>query len=84
MTLPIERANAVLHTEKFLLDLCNAKSTPKVPSAIRDKARSLLRHYPTAYYVEMWNEMEQKAFDQRMSSGPNQMVDWTEDDCSGC
>ena len=52
MTLPIERRNAVLHTEQFLLDLCTPSKTPRVPSEVRKRAFSLLRHYPNAYYME--------------------------------
>jgi len=55
MTLPIERTNAVKRTEQFLLDLCNAKKTPRVPASVREEARRLLRHYPTKYdlvYIE--------------------------------
>lgn len=49
MTLPIERTYAVQNTERFLLDLCNSKKTPRVPAGIREQARRLLRHYPTKY-----------------------------------
>ena len=49
MTLPIERTNAVLRTEKFLLKLCIPKESPKVPKSIREEARRLLRHYPSQY-----------------------------------
>ena len=49
MTLPIERTYAVRNTEQFLLDLCNPKKTPRVPTGIREQARRLLRHYPTKY-----------------------------------
>jgi hypothetical protein len=52
MTLPTERTNAVLKTEKFLLDLCNPKATPRVPKEVRERARSLLRHYPSDYDME--------------------------------
>ena len=52
MTLSTERTNAVLNTEKFLLDLCNPKATPRVPKAVRERARSLLRHYPSDYDME--------------------------------
>jgi hypothetical protein len=52
MTLPYERTNAVIYTEKFLLDLIDPKKTPRVPSQVRDRARSLLRHYPTEYEIE--------------------------------
>lgn len=49
MTLPIERTNAVLRTEKFLIDLCDPKKYPRVPYGVREEARRLLRHYPTKY-----------------------------------
>ena len=52
MTLPFERARAVRHTQKFLIDLCDPKKTPRVPKAYRDQARSLLRHYPTLSDLE--------------------------------
>lgn len=57
MTLPYERTNAVLRTEKFLLDLCDPKTTPRVPKAIRDQARSLLKHYPSRFEM---NEISQR------------------------
>ncbi len=46
MTLPDERYHAVRNTEKFLQQLCDSRATPRVPRAIRDRARALLRHYP--------------------------------------
>ena len=49
MTLPVERTNAVLNVERFLMDLCNPKKTKRVPSEIRDRARSLLKHYPRKF-----------------------------------
>ena len=55
MTLPIERTNAVLRTEKFLIDLCDPKKYPRVPRAVREEAQRLLRHYPSQYnmkYIE--------------------------------
>jgi hypothetical protein len=53
MTLPFERARAVRHTEKFLMDLCDPKKTPRVPKRYRDQAKALLRHYPTLHDLEM-------------------------------
>ena len=47
MTLPYERKHAVKNTERFLLDLSNPRITPRIPKEIRDRARSLLKHYPT-------------------------------------
>ena len=53
MTLPRERANAVLNTEQFLIQLLNPQLTPKVPKPIRQMAGRLLRHYPTRFDLEM-------------------------------
>ena len=47
MTLPIERTNAVLAAEDFLVDLLSSSKTPRVPHAIRVRAFQLLRHYPS-------------------------------------
>lgn len=49
MTLPDERYRAILYAKRFLLDLCDPKVTPKVPSYIRQEARGVLRHYLTDY-----------------------------------
>lgn len=53
MTIPSERARALKNTEQFLWDLINPKVTPRVPKDIRRMARSLLKHYPASFYVEM-------------------------------
>ena len=49
MTLPYERTRSVINAREFLFRL----STPyiqngikKIPAAVRDEARRLLRHYP--------------------------------------
>ena len=49
MTLPIERTNAVLNVERFLMDLRDPKKYPRVPRAVREEAQRLLRHYPSKY-----------------------------------
>jgi hypothetical protein len=36
MTIPSERTRAVLFTEKFLKDLTDPKTTPRIPKAVRD------------------------------------------------
>jgi hypothetical protein len=53
MTMPFERTNAVKRTEKFLLDLCNPKVTPRIPKDIRRQASSLLKHFPSRYDMEI-------------------------------
>ena len=52
MTMPYERKNSVIRTEQFLISLCDPKQTPRVPSAVRQEARRLLKHYPTEYHVD--------------------------------
>lgn len=52
MTMPSERTNAVLNTEKFLVDLLDPKKTPRVPKNIRKRAASCLRHFPSVYDME--------------------------------
>jgi len=52
MTLPDERYAAIRNTERFLMDLCNARTTPRVPRYLRDRARSLLRHYPNPHHLD--------------------------------
>lgn len=55
MTLPVERTNAVLNVERFLIDLRDPKKYPRVPKAVREEASRLLRHYPSKYnmmYIE--------------------------------
>ncbi len=52
MTLPDERYRAVLAAERFLQDLLDSRKTPRVPAAIRQQARSVLRHYPSKWDMD--------------------------------
>ena len=52
MTLPIERTNAVLNVERFLMDLRDPKKYPRVPKVVREEASRLLRHYPSKYNMK--------------------------------
>lgn len=53
MTLPDERYRSLVQTRKFLLELLSPTMTPRVPKIIRQRARSLLRHWPDDYHLEM-------------------------------
>ena len=59
MTLPFEEKRAVNYTRQFLYDLLIPSNTPRVPKEIRDRARSLLRHYPADYRVDQIMSEEQ-------------------------
>lgn len=52
MTLPDERYRAMRLAESFLQDLLDPGKTPRVPRAVRQQARSVLRHYPGTYYLD--------------------------------
>ena len=52
MTMPSERTQAVLRTERFLLALRDPNKYPRVPKAVREEASRLLRHYPSKYHME--------------------------------
>ena len=53
MTLSYERKWAVENTEKFLLDLCDPKKSPRVPKYVREEARRCLKHYPSKYDMDL-------------------------------
>lgn len=63
MTLPDERYRAVVQTIQFLTNICN---TPRVPKVIKQQARSLLRHYPSAWDMKRAAENCPDVFQERM------------------
>lgn len=52
MTVPFERTRALFETKLFLQELMDPKVTPRVPRALRGKAKSLLKHFPTVHVIE--------------------------------
>ena len=63
MTLPDERYRAVVQTQRFLLRIL---TTPRVPKAVKDEARSLLRHYPSEYDMSKTAQTSPDIFAERM------------------
>ena len=63
MTLPDERYRAVVQTQRFLLRIL---TTPRVPKAVKDEARSLLRHYPSEYDMSKTAQTSPDIFQERM------------------
>jgi hypothetical protein len=53
MTLPDERYRSLKQGKKLIEELCDPGKTPRVPSIIRDRARAILRHYPSDYEVDV-------------------------------
>ena len=63
MTLPDERYRAVVQTQRFLLRIL---TTPRVPKAVKDEARSCLRHYPSEYEMQCAAREAPTVFQERM------------------
>ena len=66
MTLPDERYRSLVQTKKFLYSLMNSKETPRVPKIIRQQARSLLRHWPDNYHLDLMTEEMPQYFAKKM------------------
>jgi|TARA_R110000787_G_scaffold80838_2_gene175621 hypothetical protein len=60
--MPRERRQAVIRTEKFLIDLRDPKVTPNVPPEIRKKAQACLKHFPTEFDMDLVAELAPNIF----------------------
>ena len=65
MTLPDERYRAVKYAQQFLSRLAGGE-IPRVPKAVRDEARSILRHYPSDYDMQRAAAGAPEVFQERM------------------
>lgn len=66
MTLPYQRSYAVIQTSNFLLRLANPYvdgGIKKIPKAVRDEARRLLKHYPHPYDLHAAAKVAPDIFD---------------------
>jgi hypothetical protein len=66
MTLPDERYRAVIQTARFLQSLSYSSETKRVPLAVRQEARRLLRHYPSEYDMMKTAQTCSDIFAERM------------------
>ena len=73
MTLPDERYRAVVQTEKFLKEIL---STPRIPKAIKDRARSCLRHYPNAWDMDRAARGAPDVFQEQMEPLHRMVAAW--------
>jgi hypothetical protein len=67
MTLPDERYRAVKWAESFLSRLAGGQIA-RVPKAVRDEARSILRHYPSGWDLDRAAEAAPQVFQQQMEA----------------
>ncbi len=56
MTTAEDRYRAIKQSRKMLEELCDPGKTPRVPSMVRDRARSILKHFPTDYDLDRLSE----------------------------
>jgi len=68
MTLPDERYRAVLQTAKFLQALSHSSEIKRVPLAVRQQARALLRHYPNEYDMSKTAQTSPDVFQEQMEA----------------
>ena len=65
MTLPDERYRAVKYAADFLSRLAGG-DLPRVPKAVREEARAILRHYPTGWDMQRTARMAPEVFQVEM------------------
>lgn len=58
MSLSDEKYNALKQGKRLIEDLCDPGKTPRVPSAIRDRAKAALRHYPSDIELDITVDCE--------------------------
>lgn len=66
MTLPDERYRSLVQTKKFLIELMSSKEYPRLPKIVRQRAHSLLRHWPDDYHLELMCEEMPNHFAKQM------------------
>ena len=65
MTLPDERYRSVQWAASFLSRLAGGEF-PRTPKAVRDEARSILRHYPSTWDMQRTARMAPDVFQEQM------------------
>ena len=67
VTLPDERYRAVKYAAEFLSRLAGG-DYPRVPKAVRDEARSILRHYPNTWDMDRAAATSPEVFQKQMEA----------------
>ena len=66
MTLPDERYRAIMMAKKLMEDLSFSSEIKRVPLAVRQRARGVLRHYPSEYDLAQIEQYAPHVVQQRM------------------
>ena len=78
MTLPDERYRAVLQAQEFLIALSDSNITKRVPKELRQRARGILRHYPSHWDMQQAAEASPHVFQERMEEVTRMFKVWEE------
>lgn len=79
MTLPDERYRAVLHAKKFMEELIyDRKTYPRLPKIVRQRASSVLRHFPSEWDMQRAAEGSPDVFAERMEAVTRLMAQYEE------
>jgi len=80
MTLPDERYRAVQMAAQLLEDLSYSSVTPRVPLAIRQRARAALRHFPSQWDMQQLEAAAPHVVQQRMEPLHKMVLQYNQDD----
>ena len=78
MTLPDERYRSVKWAESFLKRLAGGEF-PRTPKAVRDEARSILRHYPSEWDMQRTALQAPDVFQERMDDLHKMVLKYSQD-----
>ena len=78
MTLPDERYRSVKYAADFLSRLAGGQYA-RVPKAVRDEARSILRHYPSTWDMQRTALQAPDVFQERMDDLHKMVLKYEQD-----
>ena len=74
MTMPDERYRAVLRAEEFLRALADPSITKRIPKEIRQRARGILRHYPSVWEMDIASQQAPDVFQTQIEDVRRMMM----------
>jgi hypothetical protein len=82
VTLPFERTWAVCNTREFLVEICTGQ-IPRIPSAVRERARSLLKHFPHDFELSQAAKTAPDVFSDTVEEWRERFIDGRVSDPGG-
>ena len=84
MTLPDERYRAVLYAKKFMEELIyDRKTYPRLPKIVRQRAASVLKHFPSEWDMKRAAEGSPQVFAETMEPVTRLMAQYEESKKNG-